>query len=114
MSRSTAKVVRFHQTGDASVLQIENMPITEPGENEVRIKVQAIGLNRAEVMFRNGAYLEAPRFPSRLGYEASGIIDAIGKHVTEFEVGDRISTIPAFSMGQYGVYAESAVVQWQL
>ncbi len=81
-----------------------------PGDNEVRIKVEAIGLNRAEVMFRNGAYLEDPQFPSKLGYEASGIIDAVGSHVTAFTVGDRVSTIPAFSMGQHGVYGESAVV----
>lgn len=110
MNTTTAKVVRFHQTGDASVLKIENLPVTDPGENEIRIKVQAIGLNRAEVMFRNGAYLEEPKLPSRLGYEASGIVDAIGKNVTTFKVGDKVSTLPAFSMGKYGVYAELVVV----
>jgi len=110
MNSSTTKVVRFHQTGDASVLKIEDLPVTEPDEYELRIKVEAIGLNRAEVMFRKGAYLETPQLPSRLGYEAAGIVDAVGKHVTEFNVGDRVSTIPAFSMGQYGVYAERVVV----
>ena len=106
----TAKVVRFHKTGDASVLKIEDLPVAEPGEHELRIKVEAIGLNRAEVMFRNGAYLETPELPSRLGYEAAGIVDAVGPNVTSFKVGDRVSTIPAFSMGQYGVYAERPVV----
>ena len=110
MKSSTAKVVRFHETGDASVLKIEDLPVAEPGEHELRIKVEAIGLNRAEIMFRNGAYLETPQLPSRLGYEAAGIVDAVGKQVTDFKVGDRVSTIPAFSMGQYGVYAEYAVV----
>lgn len=110
MNSSTAKVVRFHQTGDASVLKIEDLPVTEPGEHELRIKVEAIGINRAEVMFRNGAYLETPELPSRLGYEAAGIVDAVGKNVSEFKVGDRVSTIPAFSMGQYGVYGERVVV----
>ena len=110
MNSPTIKVVRFHETGDASVLKIESLPVVEPGENELRIKVEAIGLNRAEVMFRNGAYLEEPQLPSRLGYEASGIVDAVGKNVTSFEVGDRVGTIPSFSMGQYGVYAEQAVV----
>ncbi|PCH61276.1 MAG: NADPH:quinone reductase [Gammaproteobacteria bacterium] len=110
MNSSTTKVVRFHQTGDASVLKIEDLPVTEPDEYELRIKVEAIGLNRAEVMFRKGAYLETPQLPSRLGYEAAGIVEAVGNYVTEFNVGDRVSTIPAFSMGQYGVYAERAVV----
>jgi len=104
------KIIRFHETGDADVLKIENLPLTEPGEGEVRLKVEAIGLNRAEVMFRNGQYLQAPELPSRLGYEAAGVIDSIGADVTAFKVGDRVSTIPAFSMGQYGVYGESAIV----
>ena len=110
MNTTHAKTVRFHQTGDASVLEIEQLPLIEPGENEVRIKVEAFGLNRAEVMFRNGAYLDTPVLPSRIGYEASGVVDAVGQGVSEFKPGDRVSTIPAFAMSQYGVYGESAVV----
>ncbi len=104
------KIIRFHETGDADVLKIEDLPLTEPGEGEVRLKVEAIGLNRAEVMFRQGQYLETPELPSRLGYEASGTIDALGSNVTDFQMGDRVSTIPGFSMSAYGVYGESAVV----
>ena len=61
------KIVRFHELGGADVLQIEDLPLEEPGEGEVRLKVEAIGLNRAEVMFREGQYLEDPELPSRLG-----------------------------------------------
>ncbi len=104
------KIVRFHETGGPEVLQLEELPLSEPGKGEVRLKVEAIGLNRAEIMFRKGQYLETPQLPSRLGYEAAGIIDAIGSDVTDFQIGDRVSTIPSFSMGQYGVYGESAVV----
>ena len=104
------KIVRFHETGDADVLRIEEQPLSEPGEGEVRIKVEAIGLNRAEVMFRQGQYLEAPEFPSRIGYEAAGIVDAVGPGVGNVQVGERVSTIPSFSIGKYGVYGESAVV----
>ncbi|NOY73302.1 MAG: zinc-dependent alcohol dehydrogenase family protein [Gammaproteobacteria bacterium] len=110
MNSFITKVVRFHKAGDASVLKIEELPVAEPSEYELRFKVKAIGLNRAEVMFRNGAYLETPQFPSRLGYEAAGVVDAVGKSVTNFKVGDRVSSIPAFSMGQYGVYAEHVVL----
>jgi NADPH:quinone reductase-like Zn-dependent oxidoreductase len=104
------KIIRFHETGGADVLQIEDLPLEEPGESEVRLKVEAIGLNRAEVMFREGQYLEDPELPSRLGYEAAGIVDAVGPGVGDIQIGDCVSTIPAFSMGTYGVYGESAIV----
>ncbi len=105
-----SKIVRFHSTGDADVLELEDLPLTAPGDGEVRLKVQAIGLNRAEVMYRRGKYLETPELPSRLGYEAAGTVDAVGPGVSGVHVGDRVSTIPSFSMGRYGVYGESAVV----
>ncbi len=104
------KIVRFHETGGAEVLKVEDLPLAEPGKGEVRLKVEAIGLNRAEIMFRKGKYLEAPQLPSRLGYEAAGIVDAVGPGTSGIHIGDRVSTIPSFSMGQYGVYGESAIV----
>lgn len=104
------KIVRFYQTGAAEVLKLEELPLVEPGEGEVRLKVAAIGLNRAEVMFRQGLYLEPPVLPSRLGYEAAGVVDAVGPGVSGVKIGDRVSTIPSFSVGAYGVYGESAIV----
>ncbi len=104
------RIVRFHETGGAEVLKIEELPLVEPGEGEVRLKVEAIGLNRAEIMFRQGHYLEAPQLPSRIGYEAAGIVDAVGPGTSGVKIGDRVSTIPSFSIGTYGVYGESAVV----
>ena len=104
------KIVRFYQTGPADVLKLEDVPQAEPGEGEVRLKVEAIGLNRAEVMFRQGQYLETPVFPSRLGYEAAGIVDAVGPGAAGIQIGDRVSTIPSFSVGKYGVYGETAIV----
>lgn len=104
------KIVRFHETGEADVLKLEELPLADPGPGEVRLKVEAIGLNRAEVLFRQGMYLEAPELPSRIGYEAAGVVDAVGEGVKDVRVGDRVSTIPSFSMRHYGVYGESAVV----
>lgn len=104
------KIVRFHEIGDANVLKIEDVTISNPINDEVVIRVEAIGLNRAEVMFREGQYLENPIFPSRLGYEASGVIEKIGPDVKSFKAGDKVSTIPAFSIGKYGVYGEIATV----
>ena len=105
-----SRIVRFHEIGTADVLKIEDLPLQEPGKGEVRLKVEALGLNRAEVMFREGRYLEAPELPSRLGYEAAGIVDAVGPGSGDIQIGDRVSVIPAFSMGKYGVYGESAIV----
>jgi NADPH:quinone reductase-like Zn-dependent oxidoreductase len=104
------RIVRFHETGEPEVLQLEEMPLVEPETGEVRLKVEAIGLNRAEILYRQGLYLETPQLPSRIGYEAAGVVDAVGPGVTGVQVGDRVSTIPMFSMGRYGVYGESAVV----
>jgi NADPH2:quinone reductase len=104
------RIVRFHQTGGPEVLKIAEEPLVQPKEGEVRVRVQALGLNRAEAMFRSGAYLEAAQLPSRLGYEAAGVVDAIGAGVSNVKVGDRVSTIPAFGLSAHGVYGESAVV----
>jgi NADPH:quinone reductase-like Zn-dependent oxidoreductase len=103
-----AKVVRFHQTGGPEVLKIEEIDVQPPGKGEVQIRVHALGLNRAEAMFRRGQYLEEPRFPARLGYEAAGTVAAVGPDVKGFQVGDAVSTIPSFSLNQYGLYGELA------
>ncbi len=104
------KVVRFHQLGGPEVLQFEDVPLREPGPGEVRIKVQAVGLNRAEAMYIRGHYLEAPQLPSGVGYEASGIVEAVGPDVEQHWIGRKVSTIPGFSMNQYSVLGEAAVV----
>ena len=107
---STAKIVRFHKTGPAEVLQLETLPTPEPAEGEVRLRVKAIGLNRAEIGFREGRYLIHPTLPSKLGYEASGIIEAVGAGVDTSLIGKTISTVPAFPADKYGVYGEVAIV----
>ena len=105
-----ARIVRFHQTGGPEVLKIEQVEVPSPGPGEVRIAVKALGLNRAEVMFRSGQYLEKPTFPARLGYEAAGTVAALGQGVQGLKVGDAVSTVPAFSQNQYGVYGDTAIV----
>jgi NADPH:quinone reductase len=105
-----ARIVRFHSFGDADVLQIEDLPIQEPGANEIRIRVNAFALNRAEVSFRRNQYIHGVTLPSRLGYDAAGVVEAIGEGVTNVAIGDRISTYPAFNQGEYGVYGEWAIV----
>ncbi|MGA8406112.1 MAG: zinc-dependent alcohol dehydrogenase family protein [Candidatus Acidiferrales bacterium] len=110
MPNETAKVVRFHALGGPEVLKIEAEPVPAPGKGEALLRVKAIGLNRAEVMFRQGHYLESPSLPSKLGYEAAGEVIAVGPDVDKSWLGKKASTVPAFLMTQYGVYAEIALV----
>ena len=107
---ATAKIVRFHRLGGPEVLELEDLPVPKPGPAEVRLRVKAIGLNRAECLFRKGQYLDRPVLPSGLGYEASGIVEAVGENVDAALVGQIRSTVPAFMMSQYGVYGELAIV----
>ena len=110
MAGDTAKVVRFESTGGPEVLKIREEQIPAPGKGEVRLDVKAIGLNRAEVMFRRGQYLEAPAFPAKLGYEAAGVVTSVGPDVDKSWIGKKASTVPAFPMTSYGVYGEAAIV----
>ena len=105
-----AKVVRFDRTGGPEVLKLVEADVRPPGPGELKMDVHAIGLNRAESMFRLGQYLEAPQLPSGLGYEAAGVVSAIGPGVTGFAVGDVVSVIPGFSMNKYACYGSEAVV----
>ncbi|MBO9621569.1 MAG: zinc-dependent alcohol dehydrogenase family protein [Sphingomonas sp.] len=98
--------VRFHEYGSVDVLRIEELETPVPTADEVLIAVRAIGLNRAEVMFRNGAYLHEASFPSGLGYEAAGTIIAAGSRATGFTVGDVVSVIPTPDMSRWPTYGE--------
>lgn len=104
------KIVRFHRLGGPETLQFDELPQQQPGAGEVRLKVQAIGLNRAESMFYHGKYLEQPQFPSRLGYEAAGIVEAVGDGVDRDWIGKSVATVPGFSMTRYGTLGEEAIV----
>jgi NADPH:quinone reductase-like Zn-dependent oxidoreductase len=101
-----SRIIKFAKAGGPDVLEFIEAPVPTPGPREVLIKVKAIGINRAEAMWRNDKYVEPVKFPAGLGYEAAGIVDAAGKDVTGVAVGDAVSTIPAFSMNQYFTYGE--------
>ena len=105
------KTVRFAVEGGPEVLELVDVELGDPGAGELRLRVEAIGLNRAEAMFRSGTYFERPdAFPAKLGYSASGIVEAVGEGVTGFAAGDAVSTVAGFSMRDYGVYGEAAIV----
>jgi NADPH:quinone reductase-like Zn-dependent oxidoreductase len=103
------KVVRFHEVGGPEILRIEEETPKQPGKGEVRLKVQAVGLNRAESMFIRGQYVEPPKLPAGLGYEAAGVVEAVGPDVGKNWIGKRVATIPSFSMNDYAMLGEEVI-----
>src|SRR6266404_5782200 len=103
------KIVRFHELGGPEVLKIEEEPSKQPGKGEVRLGVRALGLNRAESMFMRGQYIYQPKLPGGLGYEAAGVVEAVGPDVDKSWVGKTVATIPAFSMNSYSMLGEEAI-----
>jgi NADPH:quinone reductase-like Zn-dependent oxidoreductase len=101
-----SRIIQFATPGGPEVLTYKEVDVAAPAAGEVRIRVKAIGLNRAESMWRSGEYIEEVKLPARLGYEAAGIVDAVGPDVTRFAVGDAVNSVPAFSQNQYGTYGE--------
>ncbi|MGJ5674569.1 MAG: zinc-dependent alcohol dehydrogenase family protein [Nostochopsis sp.] len=106
----TTRVYRFHQYGGPEVLQLDSVPLAQPGANEVRVRVQSMSLNRADMLWMANTYVETPQLPSRIGYEIAGFVEAVGETVTEFQVGDRVSSIPAFSISDYANFGETAIL----
>jgi NADPH:quinone reductase-like Zn-dependent oxidoreductase len=102
MSRS----VRFHEFGGPDVLRIEDVVVPEPGPDEVRLRIKAIGLNRGETLMRSGKAATRATLPAQLGVEAAGIIEALGPDVKGFAIGDRAAVIPGdLGRGYYGEVA---------
>ena len=92
--------IRIHQTGGPEVLSWEPVDVPPPAAGEIRIRHTAVGLNYIDVYFRTGLY--AAPLPLTPGFEAAGVVDAVGAGVTRFKPGDRV----AYSSGPVGAYAE--------
>jgi NADPH2:quinone reductase len=97
------KAIRVHTHGGPEVLTLDEIPVPEPGQGEVRVKIAAIGVNFIDTYKRSGAYQIS--LPAILGEEASGTVDVLGPGVTEFHVGQHVAyaSVP-------GAYAEYAIV----
>jgi NADPH:quinone reductase-like Zn-dependent oxidoreductase len=89
---------------------MDDLQVGDPGPDEVRIKVEAVGVNRAEAMYRAGRYPVKPQLPSLIGYEGVGTIEAVGAGVTGYREGDRVCVLPMIQQGQYGIWGERAIV----
>ena len=95
----------LHRTGGPNVLKLVQLPDPEPGPGEVVVRVEAIGINYAEVLSRKGLYGWAPRRPYVPGMEAVGTIEVVGPDVEERRVGERV-----ICGMKSGSYAERVVI----
>ncbi len=92
--------------GDPSVLEVREAPDPEPGAGEVRIRVEACGVNFADALARMGLYPDAPKIPAVVGYEVAGTIDAVGEGVSSARVGEAV-----LALTKFGGYSSAVVVR---
>ena len=96
-----SKAIRIHATGGPDVMKLDTVEVPRPAKGEVTIRHHAIGLNFIDIYFRTGLYPVA--LPSGLGFEAAGVVEAVGEGVTHVKLGDRV----AYGQGPLGAYAET-------
>ncbi len=97
-------VVLVRHGAPAEAFELRELPDPEPGPGQVRIAVEAFGLNYADVSARQGTYADAPPPPGVIGYEVVGHVDKLGPDVTAPALGQRVAALTRF-----GGYATLAI-----
>ncbi len=96
------RAIQIRQTGGPEVLELTNLPVSQPGPGQVLVRVHAAGVNFIDTYLREGRYPAA--LPFTPGQEAAGIVEALGDGVAGFAPGDRVAW-----NGTRGTYAEFAL-----
>ncbi|MCA9900496.1 MAG: zinc-binding dehydrogenase [Ardenticatenaceae bacterium] len=94
--------------GPPEILRLQNGTDPIPRSGEVRIRVEAVGVNFADILGRLGIYPDAPKMPYVPGYEVSGKIDLLGQGVPDFREGDAV-----FALTQFGGYSDVVCVPYK-
>jgi NADPH:quinone reductase len=102
----TMRGVVATQPGGPEVLDIITRPRPAPGNGEMLVRVRAAGINRPDVMQRQGNYPPPPGASDILGLELAGTVEAVGPNVTRFKEGDRV-----MALVHSGAYADWAIIQ---
>ena len=107
------KAVVFDTFGDPGVLRLADVPLPDPGPEQVRIRVQASGVNPVDSAIRSGAMQAI--FPTALpaipGVDVAGVVDEVGEHVTDLAVGEPVvgwADPPAGSYAEYSLASQIA------
>ena len=96
--------IEADRAGGPEVLRVVERPVPTPGSGQILVRQKAVGLNFIDTYQRSGLYPVA--FPTVLGLEAAGVVEAIGEGVTRFKVGDRA----AYANGPVGAYSQAHCV----
>lgn len=103
------RLVRFEKPGPPEVLQVIDMPIPRPGEGEVLVRAEAIGVGMPDTLIRAGTYNWMPPLPATPGTELAGVIEAVGPGVTSRRIGERVYASARERPHRGGHYAEYIV-----
>lgn len=105
------KAVRIHEFGGPEVLELDEIEIPKPAEDEVLIKVYATSINPVDWKIREGQRKDKfpGSLPLTLGWDVSGVIEQAGNHVRNFSIGDEVYSRP--DPTRNGTYAEYVVVK---
>lgn len=101
MASNLVKAIRIEQHGGPEVLKLVEVEVPPPAANEITIRQHAVGLNFIDIYFRTGLYPHP--LPHGLGFEAAGVVEAVGAEVKHLKVGDRV----AYGQSPIGAYAEA-------
>lgn len=99
------KAIQVHRAGGPEVLELTDLPKPSPGPGQVLIKVEAVGLNFADILYVAGEYLVRTRYPMIPGMEFAGVVEAVGEGVEHYRPGEVVA-----ALGGSGAFAEYAVV----
>jgi NADPH2:quinone reductase len=103
------RAIRFHQIGGPEVLSIDEIEVPQLKDDEVLLRMEALAISRADMLWREGVCAEDPIFPARIGYEAAGVVESVGRKVQTIRPGDRVSTFPTASLTEYAAHSEVAI-----
>ncbi len=101
---ATYRAMMITRPGGPEVLQPVDLPVTEPGPGELRVRVRACGVGATDLTMLTGTYAFAPKLRLVGGYEIAGIVDAVGAGVSGFDVGQRVAALTV-----HGGFAERLV-----
>lgn len=104
------RVWQFDEAGGPEKLILRETEQRDPGYGEVRVRLHALSLNRADTMWLANTYIESPSYPSGIGYEVAGSVESLGPGVQGVQVGDTVSALPAFSISDYANFGETAIL----